>query len=140
MSGTPSLAHAQLLVASPGISQTLASSPGKVTLTFDDSLIDLAGGNQILVTNSDGQQVQTGPSLLSGAQLSVLLKPSLSDGKYQVIYKVISNDGHPVASSYFFYVTKTKIKSAKTIECVNGKITKRVTSSNPKCPSGFRKK
>jgi hypothetical protein len=30
--------------------------------------------------------------------------------------------------------------TVKSISCVKGKITKRVTGANPKCPAGFKKK
>lgn len=143
MTTTPSQAHAQLLVASPGISQTLTSMPDRVTLTFDDSLIDLTGGNQILVSDSKGVQFQAGQATLTGAQLAVALKPNLADGKYQVTYKVISNDGHPVSSTYFFYLNLAKSTASsvhKTIVCVRGTSVRKVTSPNPKCPPGFRKK
>ena len=30
--------------------------------------------------------------------------------------------------------------TVKTISCVKGKITKKVTGANPKCPAGFKKK
>ena len=32
-----------------------------------------------------------------------------------------------------------KVKSKKTLTCVKGKVTKKVTGTNPKCPSGYKK-
>ena len=32
-----------------------------------------------------------------------------------------------------------KVKSKKSIKCVKGKVTKKVTGTNPKCPSGYKK-
>jgi hypothetical protein len=34
----------------------------------------------------------------------------------------------------------SKVLQKKSITCVKGKITKKVSGSNPKCPTGFRKK
>ena len=107
---SPAFAHAQLLVSTPGISATLTKAPTAVTLQFDDDLIDLAGGNQIVVMNAAQKHVDQGTTKLAGATLSVGLKTGLANGKYQVIYKVISNDGHPVTGSYFFYLNLPKKK------------------------------
>ena len=35
---------------------------------------------------------------------------------------------------------KTQMKSKKTITCVKGKLTKKVTAVKPKCPTGYKKK
>jgi len=34
----------------------------------------------------------------------------------------------------------SKVQSKKTIYCVKGKTTKKVTAVNPKCPTGYKKK
>ena len=106
----PASAHAQLLISNPAISATLTKVPSAVTLVFDDDLIDLEGGNQIVVLNAAKKHVEQGTTKLVGATLSVGVKPGLPTGKYQVLYKVISNDGHPVTSTYFFYLKIAKKK------------------------------
>ena len=106
----PANAHAQLLNSNPAVSATLAKQPKLVALTFDDDLVDLNGGNQIMVTNSANKHVELGATKLSGATLSVALKAGLTTGKYQVVYKALSADGHPVTGTYFFYLKLAKKK------------------------------
>jgi methionine-rich copper-binding protein CopC len=106
----PASAHAQLLISNPAISATLTKVPSAVTLVFDDDLIDLEGGNQIVVLNAAKKHVEQGTTKLAGATLSVGVKTGLPTGKYQVLYKVISNDGHPVTGTYFFYLKIAKKK------------------------------
>jgi hypothetical protein len=49
--------------------------------------------------------------------------------------KVVAPAANPVQSN------KSVMKSNKaTITCIKGKISKKITGVNPKCPSGFRKK
>ena len=81
--------------------------PSRVSLTFDDNLINLGGtSNLIQVVDPKGNRVDTGASALTGATLSVQLKPETVIGKYEVTYRVISADGHPVSNSFPFYLDK----------------------------------
>ncbi|MEN9989580.1 MAG: hypothetical protein RL508_559 [Actinomycetota bacterium] len=89
-------------------------APVQVQLTFDDDLLALGEGNQILVTDPLGNRVDKGTSVLAGATLTARLAKLNRFGRYQVSYHVISADGHPVTASYFFYwVKKPSKKSAK---------------------------
>jgi copper resistance protein C len=103
----PASAHAQLLIANPLVGSSVYALPSRVSLTFDDNLINLGGtSNQIQVVDPKGNRVDTGSSLLNGATLSVPLKPDNIIGKYEVTYRVISADGHPVSNSFPFYLEK----------------------------------
>jgi methionine-rich copper-binding protein CopC len=76
-----------------------------VKRTFDDDLIVLGDSNQITVTNSKKQRVDTANTLVVGNQLTVGLK-KLKIGKYKVSYRALSADGHPISATYSFSVTK----------------------------------
>jgi methionine-rich copper-binding protein CopC len=102
----PAQAHAQLVAANPRISAVLTTAPKKVTLTFDDDLIPLAGSNVILVQNAKGVPVSSGATSLTAATIQVSLVPKLPLGVYKVTYRVLSADGHPVSNSYYFYIRK----------------------------------
>jgi len=106
-------AHAELLVSTPAVGNTLYSSPKSVTLTFDDDLIDMQGSNQIVVKDPRHRRVDVGSSLLQGSKLSVQLRKLTVLGKYEVSYHVISNDGHPVTSQFPFYLGKKAAKKPK---------------------------
>jgi methionine-rich copper-binding protein CopC len=103
----PASAHAQLLLSNPRVGSSLLALPASVTLTFDDNLINLGGAsNQIEVTDPKGVRLDAGSSQVSGATLSVALKSGSVIGKYEVTYRVISADGHPVSNSFPFYLEK----------------------------------
>jgi methionine-rich copper-binding protein CopC len=103
-------AHAQLLVSSPPIGATLTKAPTSVELTFDDDLMDLLGGNQIVVLDPKKHQVQASETSVTGSKVWVKLRKLKLYGKYSVLYKVMSIDGHPVTATYRFYFVKKKTK------------------------------
>ena len=127
----PALAHAQLLVANPAVGSTLTTSPAKVTLTFDDDLIDIQNGNQLAVQDPKGKSVTVGVATLQGAVLSIALAKLTVYGKYEVTYHVISADGHPVTSQYPFYFQKP----AKPKVSPSSKATKKAPGKTAKKPS-----
>jgi len=115
VAGQPALAHAQLLVGNPAVGATLTTAPSKVSLTFDDDLIDIQNGNQLAVQDPNGKSVTVGVAALQGAVLSIALAKLTVYGKYEVTYHVISADGHPVTSQYpFFFQKSAKPKVSPT--------------------------
>ena len=100
-------AHASLVLANPGISKILTKPPREIRLTFDDNLIKLGNSNQIRVTDASGHIVSRGQTLVVGATASIQLIALSHFGRYLISYRVVSADGHPVSSSYFFYFRKT---------------------------------
>lgn len=105
-SGGPASAHAQLVSANPKAKSTVYVLPTQVKLMFSDDLIDLDGGNQIQVTDPKGKRIDNGASNLLGNQLSIALKKATLLGRYSVTYRVLSEDGHPVSSTYTFTLAK----------------------------------
>jgi methionine-rich copper-binding protein CopC len=110
VSATPASAHAQLVSANPKAKSTVYVLPTQVKLMFSDDLIDLPGGNLIQVTDPKGKRMDAGSISLLGNQLSVELKKSSLLGRYKVTYRVLSEDGHPISSSYYFTLAKKPAK------------------------------
>lgn len=97
---TGALAHAALISVEPASGSILASAPKAVELRFNEAvtpgaiqLIDGAGRarNDVRVTTSS-------------ESISVAMPPDLPQGTAVVSYRVISQDGHPVAGSVIFSV------------------------------------
>ena len=101
-------AHSELALSSPKLSAVLTKAPTQVSLTFNDELIDMAGANQIVVTNPKGTRVDSGVSKLDRATLTTALKRLTVFGRYKVSYRILSADGHPVSAFYYFYFQKKK--------------------------------
>ncbi len=110
-------AHAQLVSANPAADSVIVSAPDQVTLTFDEALMvvnDSTTANQIQVTNDAGDRVDQGDSKLAGAVLTVSLKSNLPDGKYNVAYRFVADDGHAEQAGYSFEVSPAATDSGST--------------------------
>jgi copper transport protein len=96
---TGALAHAALVSAEPADGSVLAQSPKTLQLRFSESvtpgainLIDAAGKTRDVAARADGRTVV------------VALPDDLPDGTQVVSYRVVSQDGHPVAGSLMFSI------------------------------------
>jgi methionine-rich copper-binding protein CopC len=101
-------AHAELLGSKPRQGQTLERSPSRVVLTFSEG-ID-TGLVQLQVEDAAGRRADLGEPFHPGGReelVAVRLKPRL-EGRYVASYRVISEDGHPVAKQTAFKVRPPK--------------------------------
>jgi methionine-rich copper-binding protein CopC len=96
----PASAHAELESADPADGSTVSTAPRSVTLTFGEDL--QPAGRALVVTGPDGARVDDGKAVVSGVRLSVDLVPLTTPGRYNVVYRVVSADGHPVSGELSF--------------------------------------
>jgi copper resistance protein C len=100
----PALAHSQLVVSDPPDAASLDTGPSQVALTFNEDMPP--GFDVITVIGPDGKAWQDGQVATSGPVVSVPVAPLGPAGRYQVGYRVVSGDGHPVEGSTSFTLTK----------------------------------
>ena len=115
-------AHAQLIKEFPLGNSEIVDIPEKVSLDFDNQIIDLGSGNDLRVLNKDGVDVSTGDVTIVGANLSKSLSNTLEPGKYTVSYRVVSEDGHVVTGEYFFSIVESKTKTSASNKPEKSKI------------------
>jgi hypothetical protein len=94
-------AHDQLISSSPAPDERLAKTPASITLAFSSPLLAL--GHEVRVVDDNARNWVSGPAVLSRESLVQAL-PELPDGGYQVSWRVVSADGHPISGSYRFHV------------------------------------
>lgn len=104
----PAHAHAQLVSTNPKISATLYVYPTSISLSFDDELIQMPGANVIEVSDPKNRKVQSESAQVTGSKLTVKTKKSSIIGRYKVLWRALSADGHPVSGFYYFYLAKKK--------------------------------
>jgi len=99
----PASAHDQLLSTDPADGATVAALPAKVTMTFNDVVLDTDGGTQVRVTDAAGRSLADGPVQI---QDNVVTQPlhGTASGTVCVLWRVVSADGHPVSSEFAFTV------------------------------------
>jgi len=99
----PAWAHASLEKSDPADGSTVATSPPQVTLTFSED-VELPLGSMSLY-NCEGKQIDIGKAQHGkNATEVVATLPALPPSQYQVVWRVISADSHPVHGAVIFKV------------------------------------
>ncbi|HEY7853639.1 MAG TPA: copper resistance CopC family protein [Aquiluna sp.] len=101
----PSFAHDELVDQSPRANEVVEAGIIAIELTFSNDLIALGdgSGSEIVILNSDGDPVNNGCAVVDGNIATA--KADISEpGAYQVGWRAVSSDGHPISDSFFFEV------------------------------------
>lgn len=96
----PASAHDRLLSSDPADGATVDETPGVITLVFSAEV--LAAGAQVAVTTPDG----TVPAevTVDGDEAVAALPDDLPGGDWDVAWRVVSSDGHPIEGELAFTV------------------------------------
>ena len=78
------------------------------------------GFDNVAVIGPDGTAWQTGEVTTSGPTISITVAPLGPAGRYQVGYRVVSGDGHPVQGSTSFVLTKAGTGTPPTQPAATG--------------------
>lgn len=105
-------AHDSLISATPSADETV-STASEVELTFSANLLGADGGNEVIVVGPDARHYETDCAALAGDTVTtpVQLGPG---GEYQVTWRVVSSDGHPISGTYAFDYTPAAGEPAAT--------------------------
>lgn len=94
-------AHARLVSSIPVSGSRVEVSPQEITLTFDERISMTSTG--LRVFDQAAQRVDAGTADVNRLVATVPVA-SLVDGAYVVVWKAVSNDGHPINGSFTFQV------------------------------------
>lgn len=98
---TSASAHDQLVSSNPESGQTLEAAPSEATLEFSGQIAEL--GSEVALMR-DGEAVELPGSLqFDGTKITVPL-PELEQGTYELNWRVVSSDGHPIAGTIPFKI------------------------------------
>ncbi len=95
-------AHEQLLESTPAKGEALDAPPDEVSLRFANDL--LAVGGAILVLDESEQPWTQGDLVYDGTTVSIALASGMPDGRYEIRWQVVSEDGHPISGIVPFTV------------------------------------
>lgn len=118
---TGASAHAALVSVEPFNASVVASQPKSVELRFNEPVTPGA----IRLIDAEGRERGDARVSASGDIVSIGVPPGLPQGTVVVSYRVISQDGHPVAGSVTFSIgmPSAKVSAAATADgSVNGLI------------------
>ena len=94
-------AHATLVSTDPAEGAVLDAAPERVTFTFNESVIGVPAG--IKVFDATGDEVASSASV-QASRLFVDLEEEVADGTLVVLWRLVSEDGHPIGGSLTFAV------------------------------------
>lgn len=99
----PAGAHDVLESSDPANGSSVAASPARITLTFDAPV--QAGFNTLTVVGPGDTRWEAGAPEVTGERVSVGVNRLGPAGTYQIGYRIVSGDGHPVSGSVSFTLT-----------------------------------
>ncbi len=103
LGAAPAFAHTRLQSSDPADGSSTAGGPQQVSLTFNEPM--QPGFATVTVIGPDGQPYQSGEVTADGGTVRIAVSPLGPAGRYEIGYRVISEDGHPVAGSVGFTLT-----------------------------------
>lgn len=98
----PAQAHDSLISSTPSDGEHLEISPDQVVLTFSADPIEVGG--DILVVDATGTDRAASEPVYDGRDVTVDLEPDLPGGVYEIRWRIVSSDGHPIQGVIEFEV------------------------------------
>jgi methionine-rich copper-binding protein CopC len=96
-------AHAELVKITPDVDAQVTTAPKDVVLEFSEPVN--TSFTTVVVTSAAGASVTSGKPTVVGTKVTQALVPRMAAGVYRVAFRVVSNDGHPVAGESRFTLT-----------------------------------
>ncbi len=97
----PASGHATLIRTDPAQGAVLESAPERIRFTFNEENIGTPEGVQVF--DAQGGEIESSATV-RGSVLEVDLTEEVGDGTLVVVWRVVSEDGHPVGGSLSFSV------------------------------------
>lgn len=91
----PASAHAVLIDSSPTDGETLTEVPTEVSVTFNETLIDIGG--EVAVVDASQTDWTADEFTFDGPTATAPLTEGMPDGNYEFRWQVVSADGHPIS-------------------------------------------
>lgn len=108
----PASAHSKLVSTSPVDGAILDSPPASVSFTFDEPL--LPGTDTISVNDEHGNVLASESVSPDDTTISVPWPDEAGSGMFQVAFRVVSGDGHPVTGAITLTITGAPTASSPT--------------------------
>jgi hypothetical protein len=114
-------------------------NPQTISFTLPSSANVSSKSLALAATASSGSVVaysttSTGICSITGSTLNLLAKGNCAVTATQAGTSTLA----PVSATASITLTASIVAAKKTITCVKGKTTKKVTGTNPKCPKGYK--
>lgn len=115
MPTVPASAHTNEERTNPVNGSTVEVGIQTVSVAFTDQILNLADSSEIVITSSNGEQVEITCIEVSKKSLSAEAYIP-APGKYKVTWRTVAKDGHPITGKFGFTATG-KTSSADFTSC-----------------------
>ncbi|HSP52914.1 MAG TPA: copper resistance protein CopC [Cryobacterium sp.] len=105
-------AHDSVLLTVPADGEQIDLAPTEIAITFTDDILEL--GAIVMVVDGEDKNWAEGDVRLDGTQATQPVAADLPDGAYDVRWRVVSADGHPVSGTFAFTVGDAEPEPAAT--------------------------
>lgn len=105
MMPAPAAAHDEMTASTPEDGATLDEAPKAIKLEFSGELQQM--GSEVQVTSGD-EAVSVDEPVIAGQTITSALPDDMPAGKYKVVWRVVSSDGHPISGESTFTTTSNK--------------------------------
>jgi copper resistance protein C len=95
----PAQAHDELVSTNPADKSQVQTMPDSIVLNFEEPAVKV--GSQVIVRGPNGN-VAEGAPVFAKSTVTQAVKPGAPAGAYTVLWRVTSDDGHPVSGSFTF--------------------------------------
>jgi methionine-rich copper-binding protein CopC len=129
----PASAHSQLTSTSPVDGAVLDTAPTEVRLTFDSTLLD--DTDTISINDENGNVVSSIHPKPEGDSVAIPWPAGTPAGTYQVAYRVVCGDGHPVVGAINVTLTAAAVGASNLATVAASAVASSAASSVPTPPS-----
>ena len=98
-------AHTGLSSSVPEDGETIQEEVEHVTLIFNTSIETMS---TVRVTDAMGMEVPFAEITVDDKEMKAILEFPLTTGNYQVDWKIVGQDGHPIEGQYSFSIEKSE--------------------------------
>lgn len=99
---SPALAHDALVGSDPESGAQLDTAPATIDLEFSSEIMEV--GAEVLVLDAEGENWVSGEVAVEGTSAVATLTEGMPEAGYQVRWRVVSGDGHPISGLIPFAV------------------------------------
>lgn len=102
LTASPAAAHDELADSDPAAGDSLASAPAEITLTYSADILEM--GAEVIVVDAEGTDWVEGTPLVEGQVVTATVGADMPVAGYEVRWRVVSSDGHPISGVIPFTV------------------------------------
>jgi methionine-rich copper-binding protein CopC len=100
----PAAAHTALQATSPDDGARIGAAPDQIVLDFTGPVRPRV--SKVTVLGPDGVRFELGSPQVASDKVTQLLRPLGGAGRYQIRYRAVAKDGHPLAGTVRFTLTR----------------------------------